>query len=78
MATLSRLQAEVPKLELWDPFPILCPSDPCNAYHGEVPLFLDYNHISRFGAERVYPGFRRIIGPDVALRPAGRPRDNAP
>lgn len=46
---------------VWDPFPLLCPGEVCEAVPGGRPLFFDGDHLSGHGNDRVYPGLRDAI-----------------
>ena len=49
-------------LTIWDPFPILCASDPCRAFDpAGRPLFFDGDHLSGHGNDLVYPAMRDAI-----------------
>jgi hypothetical protein len=57
---MKRLASTVPGLSVWDPFPILCPDDPCSALRGGFPLFTDEDHLSGRGSDLLYPDFLRM------------------
>ena len=61
LRTMSQLAAEQPALSIWDPLPLLCPGDVCEALPGGQPLFLDGDHISGLGNDRLYPGLRDTL-----------------
>jgi len=50
-----------PNVFVWDPFPILCPTDPCSAVHDGRPLFFDGDHLSGYGNDRLTPSFLSLI-----------------
>jgi len=59
MADLSR---QYPALKIWDPFPILCPANPCHALDQTGrPLFFDGDHLSGHGNDLLYPAMRDAI-----------------
>ena len=60
MDAMRRLADSVPRLSIWDPFPILCPGDPCSALRDGFPLYIDEDHLSGRGNDLVYPGFLRM------------------
>jgi peptidoglycan/LPS O-acetylase OafA/YrhL len=48
---------------VWDPFPILCPSNTCSAYRDGKPMFFDGDHLSGFGNAVLYANFRdQLLG----------------
>lgn len=63
MAAMHRLGVEVPNLRIWDPFPILCPRDPCAAARGRYWLYSDTDHLSHVGNRLLYPHFRAAVAP---------------
>lgn len=67
LEAMNRLAGTVPNLSIWDPFPILCPGDPCTPYRGRYSLYADSDHLSALGHEILYPHFRRAVAP--ATRP---------
>lgn len=58
---LGALRKRVPDLSIWDPFPILCPSNPCSAFRGHVNLMLDEDHMSTHAAEMIYPTWSALL-----------------
>ncbi len=67
LEAMNRLAGTVPNLSIWDPFPILCPGDPCTPYRGRYSLYADSDHLSALGHDILYPHFRRAVAP--ATRP---------
>jgi peptidoglycan/LPS O-acetylase OafA/YrhL len=61
MDSIRILQKRHPGLIIWDPFPILCPSDTCAAYDQNGPLFFDGDHLTAYGNRLLYPGFAGLI-----------------
>jgi len=70
LEAMRRLARDVPNVSLWDPFPILCPADPCDALRAGQPLFQDEDHLSGHANDLLYPHFRRFL---EAQRRAARP-----
>ncbi len=60
---MHRLAASVPSLKVWDPFPILCPGDPCTPFHGDDALYWDGDHLSPTGQDLLYRHFRQAVAP---------------
>lgn len=54
---MGRLAREVPRTSVWDPFPILCPQEPCSLFRKDRPLFVDDDHLSGRANDLLYPGF---------------------
>jgi hypothetical protein len=61
MTALRKLQQQHPDLIVWDPFPLLCPVDPCSAFDGSKPLFGDGDHLSGHGNDVLYPQFEALL-----------------
>lgn len=61
MESLDRLIREHPKLIVWDPFPILCPTDACSAFDKDGPLFFDGDHLTAHGNRVLYPDFLSLL-----------------
>lgn len=58
MKLLNVLKREFPALSVWDPFPILCPTQTCSAFDRQgKPLFFDSNHLSGHGNRVLAPSF---------------------
>ncbi len=69
VAAMNTLALRQPGLTLWDPFPLLCPGDPCEALPGGRPLFFDGDHLSGLGNDRLFPALRDTL---LAIRAASR------
>jgi len=62
MASMAVLESRYDNVVLWDPFPVLCPDDPCSPYDSEgLPLFFDGDHLSAHGNRLLYPDFARVL-----------------
>ena len=61
MDSLAALATHFPDLVVWDPFPVLCPEDPCRAIADTGPLFFDTDHLSNFGNAVLYPDFLSVL-----------------
>ncbi|WP_462381139.1 acyltransferase family protein [Pseudomonas sp. Marseille-QA0892] len=55
------IAAKVPDVHVWDPFPVLCPGEQCQAFDGDKPLFLDGDHLSGYGNETLLPSFTEYM-----------------
>ncbi|MDQ4087542.1 MAG: hypothetical protein M3177_05980, partial [Pseudomonadota bacterium] len=66
MEMMHRLARAIPNVEIWDPFPILCPRNPCSAFAGATPLFWDEDHLGLAGHDLLYPHLRRAVTPRPA------------
>jgi peptidoglycan/LPS O-acetylase OafA/YrhL len=61
MESLNTLLQQVPNVSVWDPFPVLCPGEFCEANQDHKPLFIDGDHISSYGNMLMYPNFKLFI-----------------
>lgn len=52
-----RLAATIPGVTIWDPLPVLCGQEQCNAYDETGPLFFDDNHLSGHGDDVLFRSF---------------------
>ena len=59
--SLHRVAARVHGASVWDPFPILCPTDPCRAIVDGQPLFFDGDHLSAHANRLLYPSFAAFL-----------------
>jgi hypothetical protein len=49
-------------VQLLDPVPVLCHDERCLGSERGVPLYQDDDHLSRYGARRLTPMFKRALG----------------
>jgi hypothetical protein len=57
-----RIEAAVPGVTVWDPFPTLCPPGPtCDAIRDGRPLFFDGDHLSGYANRVLAPDFGRHL-----------------
>lgn len=59
--SIRALQAQYPSVSVWDPFPVLCPSDPCNVFDDDQPLFFDGDHLTGHGNRVLTPSFQKVL-----------------
>jgi len=62
VSAISEISAQIPDVKIWDPLPVLCPTETCSAFRDGRPLYLDADHISAFGNSVLYPSFKHAIG----------------
>jgi peptidoglycan/LPS O-acetylase OafA/YrhL len=70
---LRTLASSLPRATLWDPFPFLCPGDPCTAYRNGQWLFRDQDHLTPYANRLLLPSFTAAAD---ALRPTAAPADD--
>lgn len=68
VANITALAAQFPQIRIWDPFPLLCPSETCNAMDAGHPLYFDGDHISAYANAKLYPAFRDVIATATSAR----------
>ncbi|MEP9359904.1 acyltransferase family protein [Sphingomonas sp. KR3-1] len=61
MRGMSALAASQPAMILWDPLPIFCPGQTCEALPGGRPLFFDGDHPSGLGNDLIYADLKRTV-----------------
>ena len=71
VSTMNVLAQTFSNIQVWDPFPLLCPDDLCKVYKDGHPLFFDGDHISGYANLLLYPDFKRAIG--LAFSQANQP-----
>jgi hypothetical protein len=57
LAFAAKLHARFPSSSTWDPFPTLCPADPCSMLKDGKPLFFDGDHVSAVANRLLLPDF---------------------
>lgn len=62
LAAMTQLRERVPGVEVWDPFPVLCPGTVCSARSARGPLYFDGDHLSGHGNDALYQSFAAFIG----------------
>jgi peptidoglycan/LPS O-acetylase OafA/YrhL len=61
MSGMQEIANEMDSVLIWDPFPVLCPTETCSAFKDRRPLFFDGDHFSAFGNLVLYPAFLDFI-----------------
>ncbi|MBB4840025.1 peptidoglycan/LPS O-acetylase OafA/YrhL [Sphingomonas kyeonggiensis] len=61
MRAMSALVASEKPTILWDPLPLFCPGQTCEALPGGRPLFFDGDHPSGLGNDLVYADLKRTV-----------------
>jgi peptidoglycan/LPS O-acetylase OafA/YrhL len=61
MEGIVALEHDHPRMHVWDPLPILCPREVCDAFEGKKPLFFDGDHLSGYGNLVLYPSFLDLM-----------------
>ncbi|ESQ99785.1 acetylase [Stutzerimonas chloritidismutans AW-1] len=57
LASYDHIASAVPRVGVWDPLPVLCPEPVCEAVRGELPLYLDGDHLSGYGNLQLFRAF---------------------
>jgi hypothetical protein len=60
----QHLKSQHSNIQVFDPFPILCPPNQstCSTHHGGIMLFNDGIHLTTAGAKALYPSFQAFLG----------------
>ncbi len=61
VAAMRELATVVPRMQIWDPLPILCPGPVCEAVPNGRPLFFDTDHLSGRGNDVLYPELKQAL-----------------
>ncbi|GEO18168.1 acyltransferase family protein [Microvirga aerophila] len=74
LQAFERIAQQVPDVSVWDPYPLLCPEEQCQAWRDGQPLFLDGDHISGSGNKLLLPSFTEAMDARLGIhsRAAGR------
>jgi hypothetical protein len=62
MLAFANLAQEAPGVRVWDPLPVLCPSNICSNEKDGHPLFFDGDHLSGYGDALLLPDFEAFVG----------------
>jgi peptidoglycan/LPS O-acetylase OafA/YrhL len=72
LTQLRAIAQEHGNVRVWDPLPLLCPTETCSQFQDDKPLFRDTNHLSYYGSKWLAPAFvgflretKRYGGPHV-------------
>lgn len=57
MAGIESFVALYDGASLWDPFPLLCPGEVCEAFRGDEPLYVDGDHLAPAANRLLAPSF---------------------
>lgn len=61
VAAMQAVATQIPAVHVWDPFPVLCPTNTCTVTRNGRPIFFDGDHLSAFGDAIVYPSFASTV-----------------
>ena len=66
--SFRQLEAEIPNLHVYDPFPAFCDSAECSPFASDgTPLFRDADHLNDYGAEYLYTEFRAYLASESLI-----------
>lgn len=68
MESIAQLASRHTGMVVWDPFPVLCPSETCTAFDNGLPIFFDGDHLSGHGNRMLYPSLVSVL--NAVWRPA--------
>jgi hypothetical protein len=57
----TKLRQLEPRLEIWDPFLLLCPNETCPAMKGDKPIVSDGDHLSGYANDYLSPFFLDVL-----------------
>jgi hypothetical protein len=58
---MQELGSKNPRVQIWDPLPVLCPDSPCRAMDGALPIFFDRHHVSAHGNRMLRENFDKTF-----------------
>lgn len=61
VAAMQSITTQLPAVHVWDPFPVLCPTETCTVTRNGRPIFFDGDHLSAYGDAIVYPSFASTV-----------------
>jgi peptidoglycan/LPS O-acetylase OafA/YrhL len=61
LGVFADIMRREPRIELWDPFPLLCPAELCLAMKDGKPLVSDGDHLSGYANDLLSPHFFNFI-----------------
>ena len=61
VAAMQSITTQLPAVHVWDPFPVLCPTQTCTVTRNDRPIFFDGDHLSAYGDAVVYPSFASTV-----------------
>lgn len=61
ISAIDRIASSVPGVRIWDPLPVLCPDEFCEAVRGGRPLFFDADHLSGYANDLLATSFEEIV-----------------
>ena len=61
LKSMRAFVAKNPRISLWDPFPVFCPTETCSAFRDGAPIFYDGDHLSRNGNMLALPSFMEFL-----------------
>ena len=72
MGLFARIRAADPRIELWDPFSLLCNQPVCQPLRNGRPLFVDSDHVSGYTNDLLTAPFEQLLG--LGTKPAAPPK----
>jgi len=70
LTSYANIASRLSNVEVWDPLPVLCSDEVCNAMDGNKPLFFDGDHLSGHGNMVLLPSFTEFLEPRLGRYPA--------
>jgi peptidoglycan/LPS O-acetylase OafA/YrhL len=59
--TYQKIGMTVANVSVWDPLPLLCPTDPCEATKENKPLYFDGDHLTYYSNMLLLPSFSSTV-----------------
>lgn len=61
LSAMQAVRQTYPTVRIWDPFPLLCPTDTCQTSQDGRPFYFDGDHFSAYANVKLYPSFVRSV-----------------
>lgn len=78
LRSLNDIIRQLPNASLWDPFPILCPEQNCQAFRDGKPLYLDGDHLSGNGNLLLLKDFSDFMAKRLVTLDKNEPAESLP
>jgi hypothetical protein len=60
-SAMRALASRYPAIRIWDPLPVLCDADHCDAVRVDGPMYFDSDHVSAYANYVLYPSFEEAV-----------------
>lgn len=68
LSSFKQVINAIPTINIWDPFPVLCPGKECTVWRDAHSMFFDGDHLSAYDNMKLLPDFTAYILPKLARK----------